>query len=199
MTATLLLEGGESTYNIDVPVVQESEPLTTASQQYWAKRVASSSTEAARMQEEASASTAEQDWTKYCAANTRFLNRLLSRALDRIEKPLRLHWGGNKTLSKDARRLFGNGAAIELLIPFAHVPLRFVVVSPNSSELRIRTSDSPDHVRAFELGKPYVSISWEGKSGCSAKTDRTAGASGHGGYRAAEQGDCAPAAESSEA
>ena len=34
------------------------------------------------MQQEASASTAEQNWKKYCAANTRFPNRLVFRTLD---------------------------------------------------------------------------------------------------------------------
>jgi SpoVK/Ycf46/Vps4 family AAA+-type ATPase len=163
MAPSLFIEGAGSTYNIEVAVVRESRALTTASQQYWAQRQAETATQLTRVQMNTSSSTAELDWEKFCRANTAFIDRLLSRAVDRIEKALRIYWNGNKILSKETRRLFGRDAAIEVLVPFSHVPLRFVVVSPRSTELRIRTSDNPDWAQAFQLGKPYVSVSWKGQ------------------------------------
>ncbi|RXH53778.1 AAA family ATPase [Granulicella sibirica] len=163
MASLLFLEGGKSTYNINVGVVQESKTLTTASQQYWAQRQAKTFSQLTRVQVDTSSSTAELDWIKFCRANTTFLDRLLWRGVDRLEKALRVYWKGNKTLSKEARRLFGKDAAIEILIPLSHIPLRFVVISPRSAELQIRTSDNADGVKAFQLGRPYVSVSWKGQ------------------------------------
>jgi len=163
MTALLLLEGGESTYYDVVGVAQEPRALTTASQQHWRTRQAIAAKEISCIRSRTSCSTAEQDWERYCRASTGFLHQLLRRAVDQIEKPLRAHWDGNKTLSKETRRLFGRDAAIELLIPFSHVPLRFVVVKPRSGDFQVRTSDSPDFAKAFLLGRPYVSVTWKGQ------------------------------------
>jgi AAA+ superfamily predicted ATPase len=163
MSLSLFLDGGESTYNVNAGVVQESRLLTTDSQQYWAQRQTNTATQLSRVQMDTSSSAAELDWERFCGANTTFMDRLLWRAVDRMERALRTHWNGNKVLSKETRRLFGQNAAIEVLVPFSHVPLRFVVVSPRSTELRIRTSDNPDWVQAFQLGKPYVSVSWKGQ------------------------------------
>jgi len=163
MDSALLLEGGEPTYNECVDVVRESATLATASQQHWKIRQAIAADDISRIQARTDSSVAERDWKDYCKANTGFLQHLLWRGVHQIEKPLRVHWNGNKTLSKEASRLWGRDAAIELLIPFSHVPLRFVIVKPRIAEFQIRPSDSPDFARAFLLGRPYVSVSWKGE------------------------------------
>jgi SpoVK/Ycf46/Vps4 family AAA+-type ATPase len=162
MTLLTLLEGGESTYNNVVGVDQESTTLTSATQQYWAQRRTHIEARIARLQPEASETDAETIWKKFCATETGFLSRMLARAINRLEDPLRVHWNGNKALAKDAVRLFKAKAAIALWLPFSRQPVRFVVASAKTHELEIRTSGQTDDGNDFQLGKPYIAVSWGG-------------------------------------
>lgn len=163
MDLALLLEGGEPTYNNGVDVVQESETLATASQQYWTMRQVATEQELARVRVSISSSVAQESWKQFCSAGIKFLDRLLWRATERAEKPLRLYWDGNKSLSKDATRLFREEATIELWIPLSHVPLRFAVTSVRHPHYKIRPSSSPDHSQSFQVGKPYLAVFWKGE------------------------------------
>ena len=162
MTTFLLLGGGESTYNDRVGDVQEPATLTSAIQQYWAQRRTHIEARIARLQPEAAETDAETIWKKFCATETGFLGRMLARATNRLEDPLRVHWNGNKALAKDAVRLFKAKAAIALWLPFSRQPVRFVVASAKTRELEIRTSGQTDDGNDFQLGKPYIAVSWGG-------------------------------------
>jgi len=162
MDSALLLEGGEQTYNNCVDVVQESGTLTATSEQYWAQKRVHIQRRIARLQPPVSTSGVEASWKRFCERGTGFLSQLLMRAIDRLEKPLRLHWNGNKALSKEAVRLFKAEATIALWLPFSTHPLRFAVITPRSPEYQIRTSGQVDDTKDFLLGKPYVAIFWRG-------------------------------------
>lgn len=157
MLQLLFLEGGESTYNIE----EESNALTTASQQYWAQRQTFLETQIARFTIDISTSDAELVWRGFCAKGFPFLDRLLSRALESLEAPLRTHWNGNRELARDAKRLFKANAIVEILIPYSRTPLRFVKLSPHSSTFEIRTLSVSDVSQSYELCKPYLGVSWK--------------------------------------
>ncbi len=162
MIAALLLEGGESTYNTPNDVVQESMTLTTASQQYWAQKRVLVEERIATLEPQVSSTDSELSWKRFCERGTGFLNQLLTRAIDRVEKRLRQHWNGNKALSKEAVRLFKAEATISLWLPISRDPLRFVVVPPRSSEYQIRTLEQADSSRVYQIGAPYITVFWRG-------------------------------------
>jgi len=159
MPAPLVMEEAQSPYNIDI--VQESTALTTASQQYWALRQLQVQTKIAHFESTASSSDAELNWKKFCAKGFSFLDRLLRIACDRFEGPLRAKWNGNKHLARDGKRLFMADAIVEILIPFSHDPLQFVKLSPRSIGYKTSTLETSDHNHFYELGKPYLGISWK--------------------------------------
>jgi SpoVK/Ycf46/Vps4 family AAA+-type ATPase len=161
MSVSLFLERGESTYNTNVGVVQESTTVTTTSEQYWAQRQTQAEIRIARFQTSTSMSTAEQNWKNFSAKGATFLKRLLWRACDRLEKPLRNHWNGDKLLARDATRLFKSDVIVELLIPFSRQPLRFVTMRSHSSSFEIRSLESGDELHLYEIGRPYIAVSWK--------------------------------------
>jgi AAA+ superfamily predicted ATPase len=161
MSLSRFLEGGESTYNINAGVVQESNTLTTASQQYWTQRQAFAETQTARFTIDTSTSDAELVWRGFCAKGFSFLDRLLLRATERLERPLRDHWTGNRELARDAKRLFDANAVVEILIPYSRTPLCFVKLSPRSATFEIRALSVSDLSESYELGKPYLGVSWK--------------------------------------
>jgi SpoVK/Ycf46/Vps4 family AAA+-type ATPase len=160
MTETLLLEGGESTYNTPNDVVRESETLATASQQYWAHRQTATENQLARVRATIFSSEVQERWNDFCSKGIKFLDRLLWRAIARSEKPLLIHWKGKKSLSKDAARLFRDEAKVEIWFPLSHVPLSFAVISNNYKSYQIRPSSAPDRVHSFQLGMPYLAVYW---------------------------------------
>lgn len=160
MPASPLLEGGESTYNTSIDVVQESKTLTTASEQYWIHRTKHAEARMLCLQATPASNDTETAWKGFCASGTGFLSLLFNRAIDRLEKPLRDHWNGNKSLSQDAVRQFRSEAKIEVLLPFSRNPLQFVFVVPKSGNYQIRVALSPDDENAFQIGRPYIAVSW---------------------------------------
>ena len=161
MAPSLFLKGGESTYNINVGFVQGSKALANASQQYWAQRQAFAETQTARFTIDTSTSDAELGWRGFCAKGFSFLDRLLWRATERMERPLKDHWTGNRELARDAKRLFKANAVVEILIPYSRTPLCFVKLSPRSSAFEIRALGVSDLSESYELGKPYLGVSWK--------------------------------------
>ncbi|WP_263356582.1 AAA family ATPase [Acidicapsa ligni] len=159
MPASLLIKDAQSPYNIGI--VRESTTLTTASQQYWALRQVQVEAKIARFESTASTPDAELNWKKFCAGGFSFLDRLLRIASDRFEGPLRAQWNGNKHLARDAKRLFMADAIVEILIPFSHDPLQFVKLGPRSTAYETSTLKASDHTHFYELGKPYLGISWK--------------------------------------
>lgn len=159
MPASLLIKEAQSPYNIGI--VRESTALTTASQKYWALRQVQVEAKIARFESTASTPDAELNWKKFCAGGFSFLDRLLRIASDRFEGPLRAQWNGNKHLARDAKRLFMADAIVEILIPFSHDPLQFVKLSPRSTAYETSTLKTSDHTHFYELGKPYLGISWK--------------------------------------
>jgi SpoVK/Ycf46/Vps4 family AAA+-type ATPase len=159
MPASLLIKEAQSPYNIGI--VRESTALTTASQQYWALRQVQVEAKIARFESTASTPDAELNWKKFCAGGFSFLDRLLRIASDRFEGPLRAQWNGNKHLARDAKRLFMADAIVEILIPFSHDPLQFVKLGPRSTAYETSTLKTSDHTHFYELGKPYLGISWK--------------------------------------
>jgi len=159
MSAPLLLEGGESTYNDNAGVVQESIALTTASQQYWAQRRVRAESHIARFQTNASVAEAEREWKKFCVKGTDFLIRLLSRAIDKLERPLSAYWHRDKRLARDGVRIFKQHASIELLIPFSREPVRFVRVASKTADYSIRVTGI-DPANELQLGMPHIAVSW---------------------------------------
>jgi SpoVK/Ycf46/Vps4 family AAA+-type ATPase len=160
MPVSMLLEGGKSTYNVGV--VQESNTLTTASQQYWAQRQAKAAIQLTRVQMDTAASTADHDWKKFSAKGTAFLEYFLQKALDRSERPLRAHWQDNKRIAKEAIQLFRRGVAIDLLLPFSGAPLRFLRSARRSTEYVIDATNVFDDTQQIEIGKPYITVSYKG-------------------------------------
>ena len=160
MSTSLLLEGGESTYNTPIDVVQESKTLATASEQYWIQRTKQVETRMLRLRATLASNNTETAWKEFCASGTGFLSLLFNTAIDRLEKPLRAYWKGNKPLSQDAVRQFRSEAKIEVLLPFSRNPLQFVLVSPKSKDYQIRAAQSPDDENAFQIGRPYIAVSW---------------------------------------
>lgn len=161
MTETPLLEGGESTYNTPNDVVRESETLTTASQQYWIRRAAQIESRMSRLQATPASTNVETAWKDFCASGTGFLNLLFAKAIDRLEKSLRAYWNGNKSLSREAVHQFSANAKIEVLMPFSRTPLQFVLISPKSKDYQIRVIQSPENADAFQIGRPYIAVSWK--------------------------------------
>jgi SpoVK/Ycf46/Vps4 family AAA+-type ATPase len=159
MPASLLIKEAQSPYNIGI--VRESTALTTASQQYWALRQVQVEAKIAGFESTASTPDAELNWKKFCAGGFSFLDRLLRIASDRFEGPLRAQWNGNKHLARDAKRLFMADAIVEILIPFSHDPLQFVKLGPRSTAYETSTLKTSDRTHFYELGKPYLGISWK--------------------------------------
>jgi SpoVK/Ycf46/Vps4 family AAA+-type ATPase len=160
MSISALLKGAKQTYNVGVG--QGSIGLTTVSEQYWARRQAQAESDIARLQTSISSSQTELDWRRFCAKGFSFLDRILGRAVDCMEGSLRNQWDGNKQLARDAKRLFKADAVVEVLIPFSHVPLRFVKLSSRSSKDEVRTLGTSDQHRSYMLGRPYLGVSWKG-------------------------------------
>jgi hypothetical protein len=132
MTASLLLEGGESTYNTPNGVVQESGTLAATSQQYWARRQANVQTEIERVQAKSLQTTGKLEWDKFRSTGLSFINRLLWRFFHHLEKPLRAYWNNNKALAKDGVRLYREGVSVELLIPISTEPYRIAHLAKGS-------------------------------------------------------------------
>lgn len=160
MPASLPIKEAQSPYNIGI--VRELTALTTASQQYWALRQVQVEANIARFESIASTRDAELNWKKFCAGGFSFLDLLLQIAGDRFEAPLRALWNRNKHLARDAKRLFLADAIVEILIPFSHEPLQFVKLSPRSATYETSTLKTSDHRHFYELGKPYLGVSWKG-------------------------------------
>ncbi|MBN9617607.1 MAG: hypothetical protein BGO25_10405 [Acidobacteriales bacterium 59-55] len=160
MLAALLLEGGESTYNDGVGDVQESATLTNASEQYWAQQQTQLSRVLTGLQEETSQSNAEEVWKNFCPKGTLFLDRLLRKAIDRCESPLRSYWKNNKAIAREAIQLFRQGANIHLLLPFSGTPLRFLRVAPGAHDLVIDATGVFDHSQSIQIGRPYITVSY---------------------------------------
>ncbi len=161
MSIPVFLEGGEPTYNIPIDVAQESETLTTASEQYWIRRTSGIETRMSHLQATPASDNVETAWRHFCASGTGFLDLLFERAGRRLEKPLRAHWNGNKSLSRDAVRQFRADARIEVLMPFSRHPLQFVLISPRSKDYQIRVTPLPENANAFQIGRPYITVSWK--------------------------------------
>lgn len=162
MTPSLLLEGGESTYNTLNGVVQESEALATTSQQYWVEQQTRVTRALAGLQRETSQSDAEEAWRTFAIKGTLFLNRFLQKSLDRSEAALRSYWKNNKAIAREAIELFSKGARVHLLLPLSGNPLRFLRVAPGTGEFEIDTTDVFDRSQKIQIGKPYITVSYGG-------------------------------------
>ena len=60
--------------------------------------------------------------------------------------------------------MFDANAVVEILIPYSRTPLRFVKLSPRSSTSEIRALSASDLSESYELGKPYLGVSWKDTS-----------------------------------
>jgi SpoVK/Ycf46/Vps4 family AAA+-type ATPase len=146
-----------SSYNEDIVV--ESSPVTTALEQYWAERRRICEEAVGRLQQPFSENDAERAWDYFCSSKTGFLQRLLRRSVAELGPPLRQLWGWNFGIIREAKRTFFREARVEVWIPFAHSPLRFVRTPGRNGKFDL--IDSPDSEgKEFELGRAVVIVGW---------------------------------------
>jgi len=146
-----------SSYNEDIVV--ESSPVTTALEQYWAERRRICEEAVGRLQQSFAESDSERVWDYFCSSKTGFLQRLLKRSVAELGAPLRQLWGWNFGIIREAKRTFFREARVEVWIPFAHSPLRFVRTPGRNGKFDL--IDSPDSEgKEFELGRAVVIVGW---------------------------------------
>jgi len=140
-------------------IVVEPSPMTTALEQYWAERRQIYEEAVGRLQQSFAENDAEHVWINFCLSKTGFLQRLLKRSMAELGVPLRQLWGWNFGIIREAKRTFLREARVEVWIPFAHSPLRFVRTPGRKGEFDL--IDSPDSDgKEFELGRAVVIVGW---------------------------------------
>jgi SpoVK/Ycf46/Vps4 family AAA+-type ATPase len=162
MQSQIQIEVTEPSYN--GYVVPESIALATALDQYWAERRALCEQTIEHYSIAAGDTAAELDWQSFCSRGTGFLNKYLTKATDSIDAPLRQLWQCSYSMAREARKVFRRSATAEIWIPFSQYPVKFVRVLADKGSYDIRDTSRTDQHQAFALGKPYISVCWEGAS-----------------------------------
>jgi SpoVK/Ycf46/Vps4 family AAA+-type ATPase len=141
-------------------VVAESTALATTLDQYWLERRSLSEQSIERNSVAAANTAAERDWQSFCTRGTGFLNKYLAKVTDSIDAPLRQLWQCSFGMAREARKALEREAIAEIWIPFSQSPVKFVRILSGKGTYDIRETSTTDPHQAFELGKPYIAISW---------------------------------------
>ena len=138
--------------------------MATALDQYWAERRALCEQTIEHYSIAAGDTAAELDWQSFCSRGTGFLNKYLTKATDSIDVPLRQLWQCSYSMAREARKVFQRLVTAEIWIPFSQYPVKFVRVLADKGSYDIRDTSRTDQHQAFVLGKPYISVCWDGAS-----------------------------------